>query len=115
MTSPPRERPDERPEPSDALAVERAVAPFFRDSGLWPVTAVVLAHLVLAIAVLLLHVARAPGAFSIAALAAIALASLELLRRAAARRRLGALAAALLASWLLGALAAWAADRAGLY
>jgi hypothetical protein len=95
--------------------VERAVAPFFRDSGLYPVTAVVVAHVVLAIAVLLLDVVRTPGPFSIAALGALALATLEVARRGLARRRLGPLGATLLASWLLGALAAWGADRAGLY
>lgn len=101
--------------PREAWVVERAVAPFFRDSGLYPVTAVVVAHVVLAIAVLLLDVVRTPGPFSIAALAALALATLEVARRGLARRRLGPLGATLLASWLLGALAAWAADRAGLY
>ena len=102
-------------EPPEAWIVERAVAPFFRDSGLWPVTAVVIAHLVLAVAVLALDVVRSPGAFSVAALGALALASLEVLRRAALRGRLGPLGATVLASWVLGAFAAWGADRAGLY
>lgn len=100
---------------SDDTMVERAVAPFFRDSGLWPVTAVVIAHLVLGVAVLLLEAARGPGAFSLAVLAGAALGSLAVLAHAARRRRLGPLGATVLASWALGALAAWGADRAGLY
>jgi len=106
------ERPDA---PPDSWRIERWVAPFFADSGLWPVTAVVIAHLILGVAVLLLDVIRSPGAFSLATVAALGLASLEALRRAVLRRRLGPLGATIVASWLLGALAAWAADRAGLY
>lgn len=95
--------------------VERAVAPLFRDSGLYAVTAVLVAHLVLAIAVLLLDVVRDPGPFSVAALGALAAATLEVWRRDLARWRLGALGATLAASWALGALSAWGADRLGLY
>jgi hypothetical protein len=106
---------ERRDVPPDAWRVERWLAPFFTDSGLWPVTAVVIAHAVLGIALLLLDAIRSPGAFSLAALAALALVSLEALRRAALRGRLGPLSATIAASWLLAALAAWAADRAGLY
>lgn len=101
--------------PRDELAVERWVAPFFADSGLWPVTAVVIAHGILGVAVLLLEVLRSPGPWSVAAFAGLALASLELLRRTLRRRRLGALGWTLLATWALGALVAWGADRLGLY
>jgi hypothetical protein len=107
--------PEPRDERADDTMVERAVSPFFRDSGLWPVTAVVIAHLVLGVAVLLLEAARGPGAFSLTALVAAALGSLAVLARAAGRRRLGPLGATVLVSWALGALAAWGADRAGLY
>lgn len=101
--------------PRDDSAVERAVAPFFRDGGLLPVTLVVVAHAVLAIALLLLDALRSPGAFSLAALAAVAAGSLAIVGRGLRRRRLGPLGATILASWVLGALAAWAVGRSGLY
>jgi len=99
----------------EAWIVERAVAPFFRDTALYPVTAAVVGHVVLAIALLLLDVVRSPGPFASAALVALVLATLEVWRRGLARRRIGPLGATLVASWLLGALAAWAADRFDLY
>ena len=95
--------------------VERALAPFFRDMGLWPVTLVVVAHGILAVAVLLLAVVRGPGGFAIAGFTVLVLASLAALGHDLARRRLGALGATVLLCWIAGALAAWGADRTGLY
>jgi len=112
-TQPPSKR--TRPPAHVEERIERALAPFFRDIGLWPVTFVVVAHIVLAIAVLLLGAVRAPGPFGIAALALLVIASGDVWRRDLARRRLGALGGTLLASWILGALGAIAADRLGLY
>jgi len=99
----------------DPSRAERALAPFFRDMGLWPVTLVVIAHLVLAIAVLLLELQRGPGGFAIAGFGVIVLTSLAALGHDAARRRLGALGVTVLGSWIAGAFAAWAAHRWGLY
>jgi len=95
--------------------IERALAPFFRDVGLWPVTFVVVAHVVLAIAMLLLEAVRTPGAFGIAALSLLVIASADAWRRDLVRRRLGALGATLLVSWILGVIGAIAANRFGLY
>ncbi len=95
--------------------VERALAPFFRDMGLWPVTIVVVAHLVLAIAVLLLEIWRGPGDFAIAGLVVVALVSIAALGHDVARRHFGALGATVLGSWLAGTLSAWAANHWGLY
>lgn len=95
--------------------VERALAPLFRDPGLWPVTFVLLAHVVLAIAILLLDALRSPGPFGLAALALLVVASADAWRRDLVRRRLGTLGAVLIVSWALGAIAAVAADRFGLY
>ena len=101
--------------PQDASRVERALAPFFRDMGLWPVTVVVVAHGVLAVAVLLLAIVRGPGGFSIVGFAVITVASLAVVGHDVARRRLGALGITVLGTWLAGAATAWAADRWGLY
>ena len=95
--------------------VERALAPFYRDMGLWPVTIVVVAHLVLAVAVLLLELARGAGGFALTGFAVLVVASVSALGHDVARRRLGALGATVLGSWIAGAVAAWAADRWGLY
>lgn len=99
----------------DPSRVERALAPFFRDMGLWPVTVVVVAHLILAVAVLLLELVRGPGGFAIVGFTVVALASVAALGHDAARRRLGALGATVLGSWIAGTFAAWAADHWGLY
>ena len=99
----------------DPSRVERALAPFFRDMGLWPVTVVVVAHLILAVAVLLLELARGPGGFAIVGFAVVALASVAALGHDAARRRLGALGATVLGSWIVGVISAWAANHWGLY
>ncbi len=95
--------------------LERALQPLFSDIALWPVTAVLVAHLVVAIAVMLLDVIRGPSGFSILSGVTLGLASLAALRPAVGRRRLGALAVTVLGSWIAGALAAWAADHGGLY
>ena len=99
----------------DPSRVERALAPFFRDMGLWPVTLVIVAHLVLAIAVLLLELRRGPGGFAIAGFGLVALVSLAALGHDVARRHLGALGATVLGSWIAGVVSAWAANHWGLY
>jgi hypothetical protein len=81
---------------------------------LWPVLVVLVAHVALALAGLLLAVQRSRGPFAIAGLVLLTAASAAVLRHDLARRRLGALGATLLASWALGVLTAWAADRFGL-
>ena len=95
--------------------VERALAPFFRDVALWPVTFVVCAHVVLAIAILLLDAVRDPGPFGLCALALLVFVTADGWRRDLVRRRLGAFGATAIVCWLLGALGAVAADRFGLY
>jgi hypothetical protein len=95
--------------------VDRCVAPFVRDPGLWPVTFVLLAHAVLGIAVALVEVSRSPRGFGLAALALVGAGSVACIARDAVRRRLGLASRALALSWALGALAAWGLARTGLY
>jgi len=95
--------------------VDRCVAPFVRDPGLWPVTLVLAAHAVLGIAVALLEVWRGPGAFGLAALALLGAGSIACFAHDWAQRRLGLASRALALCWAFGALAAWGLARSGVY
>jgi len=101
--------------PSFQDRLERFVQPFFRDSALWPITFVLLAHLVVGLAVVLLGAVRARGPLGLAALAGLLFVTGDLLWRDLARRRLGPLAGSLVVCWGLAAVTAWFADRSGLY
>ncbi|HVP30945.1 MAG TPA: hypothetical protein VMW35_17460 [Myxococcota bacterium] len=95
--------------------VERALAPFFRDAALWPVTFVVLAHFALGIALLLLDAVRGPGPIGLATLALVLVVCADVLRRDLVNRRVGFLGATVIASLVLGAIAAFAGAQLGLY
>jgi hypothetical protein len=88
--------------------LERWVLPYLRDSTLWPILLVLVAHVVAFLAPLILWAARDGGAASLAtvgAFAALTGAGFWLERRQ--RGGIGAFSALLVCTWLLaGALAA---------
>jgi hypothetical protein len=86
---------------------------FLRESTLWPVLAVVLAHGVLGIAVILLFALRSGGAAWLGPLLLAGL-SVEGVVRARRRGRLALVAGGLAALWLLGIAVAIAGGRLGL-
>ena len=94
---------------------DRAIGPYFRESALWPVAIVLLAHGVLGIGVALLDAIRSGMGYGLVALALIGVGTGSSLVSDLRRRRLGIASGALLACWVLGALAAWGADRYGWY
>jgi hypothetical protein len=67
------------------------------------------------VAIPLLEVWREPGRFGLAALALLGAASVACFARDLVARRFGVTSRALALCWALGALAAWAAARSGLY
>ena len=94
---------------------ERWIAPYFRDSSLWPVLVAAAAILVTLLATLLVLAVGDRNLAAIAALLGVAWMSADAtLRELRSRRRLGPLGIAILALWLLGAAAAIAARRGGL-
>ena len=100
--------------PTEFLA-DRALAPFFRDRALWPVTLVLAAHAVLGLALVLVDVRRSPGGFSLGALALVGAATVSSVARDLARGRFGLASRALAGCWLLAALSTWVVERTGLY
>ena len=95
--------------------VDRCVAPFVRDRGLWPVTLVLVAHAGLGGALSLVEVWRAPSGWSLSALALLGAGSTACFARDLVERRFGLASRALALCWVLGALGAWAVARSGLY
>jgi len=91
------------------------LAGYFDEPALWPVTFVLLAHGVLAIAVALLDAIRRQGALAIVVLVAAAGLTVWAGVRDWRRGHLGFATPTLIGLWTLGALSAWAADRANLY
>lgn len=96
-------------------AGERWIAPFFRDSTLWPVATVAVASGVTLGAALQLLAFRDGNRIALAGLGILALASVELLVRAGRRRRLGLDGAAVLGWWLLSSAAAGAFIWIGIF
>jgi hypothetical protein len=94
---------------------DRAIAPYFREPALWPVAIVLIAHVILGIGVALLDALRSGMGYGLVALVLIGAGTAAALASDLRRRRLGIAAGALLACWVLGAAAAWAADRYGIY
>ena len=105
--------PTGEPEPE---GVERWLAPYFRDSTLWPVLAVVAASAVTGLASVLLLAAVDRNLAAMAALIALVWMSVDVTRRERrARGRTGLAGRALLALWALSLAAALAARRVGLF
>jgi len=100
--------------PTEPL-VDRCVAPFFRDRGLWPVTLVLVAHAVLGAALSLVEVWRAPSGWSLTALAILGTGSVACFARDLVEQRFGLTSRVLSLCWALGALSAWGVARSGLY
>ena len=113
----PNRRDDEgAPPEAEPRGVERWLLPYFTDSTLWPVTIVLLAALSMFGAVALLLALGDRNLFAMAALAILAVGSVEgLVRDVRRRRRLGAVSILILAVWLLSALVAVAASYYGLF
>lgn len=98
-----------------ASLADRLLAPYFRDPALWPVTIVLLAHLVLGIAIAALDAWRDGMGYGGIALGLLAAASLASWLRDARGRRFGPTSWMLLVCWALGVGCAVAADRFALY
>jgi len=94
---------------------DRAIAPYFREPGLWPVTIVLLAHGVLGVGVALLDAIRGGMGYGLIALVLVGACTGWALARDAWRRRFGLTSGSLIFCWALGSLCAWAADHYGLY
>jgi hypothetical protein len=95
--------------------VDRAIAPYFREPALWPVTIVLLAHGVLGVGVALLEALRSGMGFSLVSLVLLLVLTVWSLARDLRIRRCGVTSASLIVCWSFGALTAWAADHYGLY
>jgi hypothetical protein len=96
--------------------VEGWILPYLRDSTLWPVLVVVIAHVVPFIAPMLLLAIRdlrvsAMGALLVIAYVTFAGARWEVRNGG----RLGALSAVLAVTWAVGAIVAYVADRNALF
>ena len=91
------------------------LAGYFHEPRVWPITFVLLAHGVLAVAIALLDVWREGGTLGWIVLAAAAAGTGYAIWRSVRRRALGLATPTLLGLWAFGALTAWAADRTGLY
>lgn len=101
---------------SVGLRIERAFLWFVREPTLWPVLLVVIGHAVVLVAPLALLAFRdgsGPASVTLAALAGLT--GLLLVREIRLRRRVGALGALALVTWLLGGGAAVASHRWGLF
>ena len=93
--------------------LERALLPFLREPTLWPVFAVVVAHVVVIIAPMLVLVWRGEHGWSIVGLALFAASSLlGIVLEIRDRRRPQLLSVLIVAVWGLCALGAWAGVRA---
>lgn len=95
--------------------LDRAIGPYFREPGLWPVMLVLVVHLVLGAGMALLDAWRSRAGFAVGTLVVAGSATLAVVASDLRRRRLGLASRVLLASWALGAVAGWAADRWGIY
>jgi len=103
-------------EPEGANFVERWLMPFISDSALWPILVVVLAHATILLGSALILSVRDRSIGAMLAVAAISVLSFEGIRNEVrARRRPGPLTGLAAIVWLSSAVAAWAADRAGLF
>jgi len=91
--------------------VERVVMPFVRESTLWPVLIVLVAHVVLAIAMVLLLALRDHQIASMGALAGMVGLTVAAVSTELRRGRPGVLCVLVLVSWLLGAALAATADH----
>jgi len=101
------------PEPG---GLERWLAPYFRDSTLWPVLAVAAATAVTVVASVLLLAVVDRNLTAGAAVLVLGWISVDVLRRERrARGRTGLAGRAILSLWALGSAAALAAWRAGLF
>jgi len=98
-----------------ASLVDRMVAPYFRDPALWPVTLVLVAHLVLGIAIAALDTWRSGFGYGAVALGLLGVASLASWWRDARHRRFGPTSWTLLGCGVVGAACAIAADRYAWY
>jgi hypothetical protein len=99
-----------------ASFTDRWVLPFVHEPTLWPVLVVAIGQVAVLLALLLLMALRDRRPFASGVLTALALLSVAgVWRDVRRRRRLGAIGAIVLAAWLLGAAAALAADRYGLF
>ena len=106
---------EQRRDDAEAGGIDRWVAPFFRDSTLWPVAIAAVASLVTLGAALMLLAVQDRNLFAIGAVGVLALVSLEVLVRSARRRRLGLEGRAVLGWWILSAAAAAAGIHGGLF
>ena len=94
-----------------APLADRLIAPYFRDAALWPVTLVLLVHVVLGIAVGVLAAWRSGAGFALAWIGALALLSVAAWLRDARAHRFGLASRTLAGSWLVGLVCAVVADR----
>jgi hypothetical protein len=94
-----------------ASLVDRLLGPYFRDPALWPVTLVLLAHLVLGIAIAALDAWRNGFGFGAVALGLLGVSSLASWWRDARQRRFGPTSWMLLGCGVVGAACAFVADR----
>lgn len=95
--------------------VDRVIAPYFRDSALWPVTLVLLAHAVLGIGLAAVDAWRSGMGYGLVSIVGLAAASLVSWLRDLRRRRFGLTSRTLLGCWIVGLACAFAADRYALY
>ena len=109
--------PDRAPAPEpEARGLERWIAPYFRDSTLWPVLAVAAATAVTGLASLLLLAAVDKSPYAAAGVLVLAWIGVDVaLRERRALGRTGLAGRSLLALWALGVAAALAAWSGGLF
>lgn len=90
--------------------------PYLEETTLWPVLFALLAHVVVLIALVLLHAWRAVGPFGYAGVILLGLLSFDLVRREVAeRRRPGRLTLLVAVNWALGAVTAAFTGHWGLF
>ena len=94
---------------------DRIVAPYFRESALWPVTIVLLAHGALGVGVALLDAVRDGMGFGLVVLVMVGAGTATAFAHDLRRRSIGLTSGSLTTCWVLGALCAWAADHYGFY
>lgn len=105
-----REENDARPGEGHESRMDGLIEPFFSESTLWPVLAVLVLSLVTMGAAILVNALRRRNLFAVAALAVLAAMSADIVWSDVKRRRLGRASALIVALWLLSAgLAAAAA------
>src|SRR5262247_436068 len=115
QSDPPPDRAPPAGEP-EARGLERWIAPYFRDSTLWPVLAVAAATAVTGLASLLLLAAVDRSPYAATGVLVLAWIGVDVaLRERRALGRTGLAGRSVLALWALGAVAALAAWRGGLF